>query len=203
MLYTRKGDSGTTKAFNSKPGQRISKSSCQTEALGALDELNSFIGLLKVKLADISWEVQVVPAAKSVTGVAATKVVDSMKKPAEIIQWVQECLFIIQAEVAGADKKIEQSKVDSVEFIVDWIEKEMPPIKTFFISGGMELAAWFDISRTLVRKTERRVIAGIDNGEVIVGPITLAFLNRLSSLFYALARLTNHKSGIKEVAPTY
>lgn len=207
MLYTRKGDSGTTKAFNSKPGQRISKSSCQTEALGALDELNSFAGFLKVRLADVSWEVQVSPTD---TETMTTTAVDSKqnsrdtsKRPVEIIQWVQECLFIIQAEVAGADKKLEKSKVDRIEFIVDWIEKEMPPIKTFFISGGTELAVLFDISRTLARKAERRVIAGIDNGEVIVSSITLAFLNRLSSLFYALARLSNHKSGIKEVAPTY
>lgn len=189
MLYTRKGDSGTTKAFNSKPGQRISKSSCQTEALGALDELNSFVGLLKVKLSDVLW--------------TANISVDSAKSPVEIIQWVQECLFIIQAEVAGADKKIGQDKVDRIEFTVDWVEKEMPPIKTFFISGGTEIATLFDISRTLARKAERRVIAGIENGEVVVGQVTLAFLNRLSSLFYALARLSNHKSGIKESAPTY
>lgn len=193
MLYTRKGDSGTTKAFNSKSGQRMSKSSCQTEALGALDELNSFIGLLKVKLDGVLWNVSISSEASA----------DSSKKPAEIIQWVQECLFIVQAEVAGADKKIEQAKIDRVEFVVDWAEKEMPPIKTFFISGGTELAALFDISRTLARKAERRVIAGVEKEEVVVGPVTLAFLNRLSSLFYALARLTNHKSGIKEQAPSY
>lgn len=189
MLYTRKGDSGTTKAFNPKPGQRISKSSCQTEALGSLDELNSFVGLLKVKLVDVSWLIKVS--------------LDLEKNPADIILWVQQCLFIIQAEVAGADKKIEQIKVDRLEYIVDWAEKEMPPIKTFFISGGTEIATLFDISRTLARKAERRVIDGIEHGEVTVGPSTLAFLNRLSSLFYALARLTNHKSGIKECAPTY
>lgn len=189
MLYTRKGDSGTTKVFNSKSGQRISKSSCQTEALGALDEVNSFIGLLKVKVADIQWKVQISSG--------------STKSPVEIIEWVQECLFIIQAEVAGADKKIDQDKIEQLEFMIDWVEKEMPPIKTFFISGGTELAALFDISRTLARKAERRVVAGVDSGEVTVGPTTLAFLNRLSSLFYCLARLNNHKSGIKEQSPKY
>ena len=193
MLYTRKGDSGTTKAFNSKPGQRISKSSCQTEALGALDELNSFIGLVKVKLSDLTWTAQI----------SSDQSVDSTKKPAEIIQWVQECLFIIQAQVAGADKKIEQTKIDRIEYIVDWIEKEMPPIKTFFISGGTELAALFDVSRTLARKAERRVIAGTEHGEVVVDALTLTFLNRLSSLFYALARYNNHKAGIVEQAPCY
>ena len=167
----------------------MSKSSCQTEALGALDELNSYIGLVKVKSINFSFDINIST--------------DSKIKSKEVIGWVQECLFIIQAEVAGADKKIEQSKVETLEFAVDWIEKEMPPIKTFFISGGTEMASLFDISRTLARKAERRVIAGIENGEVIVGPITLAFLNRLSSLFYALARLSNHKSGIKEVPPSY
>ncbi|MEK7641951.1 MAG: cob(I)yrinic acid a,c-diamide adenosyltransferase [Patescibacteria group bacterium] len=189
MLYTRKGDGGTTKAFDSKPGQRISKSSCQTEALGALDELNSFNGLVKIRSADVGYEVNISAGTQ--------------KKVSEIIQWVQECLFIVQAEVAGADKKIGQDKVDRIEFIVDWAEKEMPPIKTFFISGGTELAALMDVSRTLARKAERRVIAGVESGEVKVGSVTLSFLNRLSSLFYALARLNNHKSGIKESAPTY
>ncbi len=189
MLYTRKGDSGTTKAFDSKPGQRISKSSCQTEALGALDELNSFVGFVKVKSAEASYKI--------------SASVDSQKSVTDIIEWVQGCLFIIQAEVAGAQKTITEDKVHQIEFVVDWVEKEMPPITTFFISGGTELAALLDVSRTLARKAERRVIAGIEAGEVKVGPTTLAFLNRLSSLFYALARLNNHKSGIKESAPTY
>ena len=72
-----------------------------------------------------------------------------------------------------------------------------------FVSGGTELAALLDVSRTLARKVERRVIAGVEDGDVKVGAETLAYLNRLSSLFYALARLTNHKSGIKEVPPSY
>jgi len=73
----------------------------------------------------------------------------------------------------------------------------------FFISGGTELAALFDVSRTLARKAERRVVAGVEAGEFRADAATLAFLNRLSSLLYALARLTNHKSGITEQPPTY
>jgi cob(I)alamin adenosyltransferase len=184
MLYTRKGDSGTTKDFKSGPGQRKSKSSCQTESLGALDELNSFLGLAKVKVADVTW---------SVNG----------KSPTEIIVWAQNCLFTVQAEIAGADKKVGQDKIIEMEGWIDSMEKEMPPIKTFFISGGTELAALFDVSRTLARKAERRVIAGIEAGEFKVNLATLAFLNRMSSLMYALARLTNHKSGITEQSPTY
>lgn len=184
MLYTRKGDGGTTKAFDSKPGERISKSSARTESLGALDELNSFLGFVKVKAADVKWKV---------TG----------KRPADIVMWVQNSLFIVQAEVAGAAKKIEQSRVTEIEKIVDAIEKELPPIKSFFISGGTELAALFDVSRTMARRAERRVIKALEEESVKIGAPTQAFLNRLSSLLYALARLSNHKSGIKESAPTY
>ena len=184
MLYTRKGDDGKTKVFDSGPGARMSKSSCQTETLGALDELNSFLGLVKVKAASMSWTVNARPFS-------------------EIIEWVQNSLFIVQAEVAGANKTIVIDKVTEMESIVDGIEKEMPPIKTFFVSGGTELAALLDVSRTLARKAERRVVASMESGEVKVSVATLAFLNRLSSLLYAMARLTNHKSGIKEVAPGY
>ena len=184
MLYTRKGDDGTTSAFNSKKGQRMSKSSCQTESLGALDEFNSFLGLLKVKVADISWDI-------------------GGKKFPYIVGWTQDCLFTIQAEVAGADKTITPHKIVEIETIIDYVEKELPPITTFFISGGTEIAALCDISRTLARKAERRVIAATETKEVTVSPTTLAFLNRLSSLFYVLARLCNHKSGIKEESPSY
>ncbi len=184
MLYTRKGDSGTTKDFKSGPGVRKSKSSCQTEALGALDELNSFLGLAKVKSSRLAWDI-------------------AGAKPADIVAWAQQGLFSVQAEIAGADKRVGQGKVTEMEGWIDAAERDMPPIKTFFVSGGTEEAALFDVSRTLARKAERRVVAGSEAGEFAVDPATLAFLNRLSSLFYALARLTNHKSGIKEQPPTY
>lgn len=190
MLYTKKGDNGTTKNFNAKSGQRISKSSCQTEALGALDELNSFLGLVKVKATRIPWRLGKKGALKSM-------------KLDERIHWVQECLFSIQAEVAGADKRVGEEKVTEMEVLIDSIEKQLPPITTFFISGGTELASLLDVSRTLTRKAERRVVAGSEEEEFTVDAHTLAFLNRLSSLFYALARLTNHLSGINESAPSY
>lgn len=184
MLYTRKGDNGTTKTFDSKPGERISKSSCRTESLGALDELNSFLGLAKVRSAEVDWKVNDTSFA-------------------DIVMLVQNGLFIVQAEVAGADKTITDEKVKTVEALADAMENELPPIKTFFISGGTELAALFDVSRTLARKAERRVIKALEEDSISVGPETLAYLNRLSSLFYAMARLSNHKSGIKEVPPSY
>ncbi|MSU55468.1 MAG: cob(I)yrinic acid a,c-diamide adenosyltransferase [Candidatus Taylorbacteria bacterium] len=182
MLYTRKGDTGTTKTFGCD--QRISKSSAIAEALGSLDETNSFLGICKIRAKDSGLMI-------------------GNSRIGDVIHGVQQNLFIAQAELAGAVKTIISGKVKEVEKLVDAIEKEMPPIKTFFISGGTELAAFFDVARTISRRAERRVVAVVDDGKVKIGKHTLAYLNRLSSLLYALARLSNHKSGITEQPPDY
>jgi cob(I)alamin adenosyltransferase len=183
MLYTGKGDDGTTKTFG-QCDQRISKSSVVAEALGALDEVNSFLGVVKVH-AD-----------------AAGGVVDGVSY-AKVLHAVQQNLFTVQAEVAGADKHVGGEKVREVEAMVNGIEAELPLIKTFFISGGTELAALLDVARTFARRAERRVVAAHEEGKVVVGKNTLAYLNRLSSLLYAMARQMNHKSGITEEPPSY
>lgn len=182
MLYTRKGDNGTTKTFGCN--QRISKSSLIAEALGNLDEINSFLGLCKVASAKTNF-----------------KVVD--KKFADIVHSIQENLFTVQAELAGAPKRVGEVKVKEAERLIDTAEKELPPIHSFFIAGGTELAALFDIARTVSRRAERRVVAVADEGKIKIDEHTLAYLNRLSSLLYALARLSNHKAGIKEPSPRY
>ncbi|MCX6752062.1 MAG: cob(I)yrinic acid a,c-diamide adenosyltransferase [Candidatus Nomurabacteria bacterium] len=184
MLYTRKGDTGTTKTFGCD--QRISKSSSIAEALGSLDEINSFLGLIKVKASNI------------VFALPASKIMAS-----ETIDRIQQDLFIIQAELAGAKKTITQEKVKYLEEIIDGIEKTLPPIKTFFVSGGVELATLSDIARTIARRAERRVVEVIDEGKIKVGKETLAYLNRLSSVLYAFARMFNHQVSIKEEAPEY
>ncbi len=182
MFYTKKGDDGTTKTFGCD--QRISKSSNIAEALGSLDEINSFLGLCKVKSAEAGFKI-------------------GEKSFEEIVHTLQENLFMVQAELAGADKHIGGEKVKEVEGWIDSAEKEMPPIKTFFISGGTELGATLDVARTIARRAERRVVGVNAEGTVKLGAETLRFMNRLSSILYALARLSNHKSGIKESAPSY
>lgn len=174
MLYTKNGDDGTTKYFGCD--QKISKSSVIAEALGNLDEINSFLGIIK------------------------SQVREEDKKN---IQQIQENLFIIQAEVARADKRITKDKILEIENIIQVIEKELPPIKTFFISGASELSALFDFARTIARRAERRVVTVNDEGLIKISPNTLSYLNRLSSLLYALARHEAYKSGINESAPSY
>jgi cob(I)alamin adenosyltransferase len=183
-LYTGKGDDGTTRAFDSH--ERMSKGSALSEALGTLDEVNSFIGLCKVHAH------------------AAGMSVDTRRGNfADILDAVQQNLFTVQAEVAGAKKKVSRSKVAGIERVIHVIDIQLPPITTFSVAGGTELSALLDVARTLARRAERRVVGVHDLGERRVSKHTLAYLNRLSSLLFALARLANHKCGIKEASPKY
>lgn len=177
MLYTGKGDSGTTTAFGCNQ-QRISKSSELPEALGSLDELNAFLGFVKMRAA----------GSERIGG---------------MVREIQENLFIIQAQVGGADKKLKERSVEEVGKVVNDIEKEIPPIKGFSIAGGTELSTLLDVARTLARRAERRIIAVKELNLQDVPPDTMAYLNRLSSILFALARLANHLAGVAEENPHY
>lgn len=195
MLYTRKGDKGDTYFFGCK--QRFSKNSALAEALGSVDEINSLLGVCKVKSGKIKIKIN--------------------KKNiflADIIEKIQNHLFIIQAELAGyvlpkaklkadVDKKISKEKIEFLEKIVNEIEKQLPPIKSFFIAGGTEISALFDYARAVSRRAERMVVAFSESEKNKVSPEILAYLNRLSSALYALSRICNAVSGIKEKIPPY
>ncbi len=187
-LYTGKGDGGTTKTFG--PDQpRISKAAELPEALGSLDELNSFLGLAKIRAKQVQD-----------SGVLVGRKVRSISV---ILRDVQETLFSVQAEVAGAPKKVGKAKVTDVEKIIAAVEAVIPPILSFSIAGGTEVSALLDVARTLARRAERRVIAVHELGARKLSANTRAYLNRVSSLLFALARLANYQSGIAEENPTY
>ncbi|MDO8729132.1 MAG: cob(I)yrinic acid a,c-diamide adenosyltransferase [bacterium] len=181
-LYTGKGDGGTTKFFGCDQ-KRVSKSSLVAEALGNLDELNSFLGIVKVH-----------------KKASSLKILNSSFS--KILEEIQENIFIICAQVAGAKKNITTKKINRLEEIIARCEKELPPITTFTIAGGTEMSALLDFARTLARCAERRVVA-VNDELGIISPEILKYLNRLSSILFALARLTNLKSGIKETSPSY
>lgn len=189
MLYTGKGDDGTTYFFGSK--ERFGKDTSLVEALGTLDELNSLLGYLRACFKGSTFG-------------------------SEILE-VQQDLFIIQAELAGADKKIEEGKVRKMEQRIGEIESLLPPITTFFIPGAGRESAMLDYARTVARRAERRVIALRGENSQLApsekipsrgiasfpSPMTLAYLNRLSSLLYAEARLAAHVDGKSEIKPEY
>jgi cob(I)alamin adenosyltransferase len=189
MLYTRKGDSGTTKLFGCD--LRLSKTEKIFFALGTVDELNSLIGFAKV----LSKEEDIFLIDKEN---------NSFEK---ILEKIQNHLFSIQAELAqgGENKefKINQSHIDYLEEIIETVEKNIPPINSFIISGGNKTGAFLDICRTNARHAERVILSIVDEEKTEINKDTLVYINRLSSFLYALARFSNHKGGEKEKSPNY
>jgi cob(I)alamin adenosyltransferase len=182
-LYTGKGDKGTTKLFDSAKGERVSKTSDIFEALGTLDELTTVLGWCKVECGkDLKIEGETC---------------------ASLIHEVQNHIFTIQAEVAGAEQSIPEAHVKALEQKIALIESELPEIKSFFVPGGTELSSRFDIARAVSRRAERRVLVIHESEKRIVGEHTRVYLNRLSSLLYALVRLINHRTGVDEKPPEY
>jgi ATP:cob(I)alamin adenosyltransferase len=188
MLYTGKGDKGTTKLFDSPHGVRLSKSDLIFEALGTLDELNSSIGYAKVlskKLNDtFNFETKKVSYE-------------------EILEKLQQNLFCIQAELAGSETSLTKEHITFIEQVIHEIESVLPPITTFKIAGGGEVGAYLDVTRTVARRAERLVISVREKEGHKVSDLSIQFLNRLSSILYALARFANFQEGYRESNPNY
>ncbi|MDP2668501.1 MAG: cob(I)yrinic acid a,c-diamide adenosyltransferase [bacterium] len=171
-FYSGKGDKGTTTLFGS--GKRIPKTNKIFETLGALDELNSYLGVCVSLARD--------------------------KKVKKILIEVQENLFILQAELGGAKvKPLGQEKLELLEKTTDNFGDKVGIITKFTLPGGSPLSAYLDYARTLARRAERIYL--------MVSPSSTnraaAYLNRLSSLLFVLARYSNKKTGIKENNPSY
>ncbi len=177
MLYTGRGDAGTT--VTCREGGRVTKGSHAVEALGGADEVNSWLGVCKASLP---------PELRSFR---------------RIIHNLQEDLFIIQAELAGADKYVRADRVKELGRLTEKIQMELPEINTFFVAGETEASARLDFARALARRAERQIVRAADAGEIKIEADTRAYLNRLSSVLYALARLANHKLKAQEQPPAY
>jgi cob(I)alamin adenosyltransferase len=186
-LYTGFGDDGTTTLFDCKQG-RISKSSILVEALGSVDELNAYLGIVKV-YSDIDK--------------ITLKIGNKSFYYSEIIETIQQNLFIIQAELGGSALSVNKKELVKIENIINQIGKILPPITSFTISGGSVLSSGLDFARTLTRKTERRVISASDEGSRIINPMTISYLNRLSSVLFAMSRYANYIFSIPESHPHY
>lgn len=182
-FFTGKGDGGTSKLFDTPPGVRVSKTSPIFECLGMLDELNSLVGWCKAACTD-DLEAE-------------------GKKLRIILHDVQDHLFTIQAEVAGAEKTVPLSSVEALGVLINRIEASLPPVKSFLVPGGTELSARLDIARAVSRRAERRLVTLHESGERLVADASRAYANRLSSLLYALTRLVNNRAGVPENPPEY
>jgi cob(I)alamin adenosyltransferase len=182
-FFTGKGDGGSSKLFDSPKGIRVTKSAPIFECLGQLDELNSLVGWCKAACPD--------------------DFVANRQKVKLILHDVQNFLFTIQAEVAGAQKSVPLSSVESLGVLIKAIEDSVPPVTSFLVPGATELSARLDIARSVARRAERRLVMLQESGERDVSASSRAYANRLSSLLYALTRLANREAGATEERPAY
>lgn len=176
MYYTGAGDSGTSTIFNSR--ERISKGSSIFALLGSLDELNSWLGLCAVESSDFI----------------------EIKR---IIKTAQNNLFTIQAYFAQANVNFKETVLDNVEEEIKNISLKIKVRKGFVLSGGSRLSAFLDVARSIARRAERCAVRLSHKPQQKINPLVFAYLNRLSSLLYVLARLANDLSGVEEDSPTY
>jgi cob(I)alamin adenosyltransferase len=177
-IYTRTGDDGETGLFG---GGRVPKDHPRVVAYGDIDELNSVIGLIR-----------------------STEPVDLFR---DLLQTIQQDLFSIGGHLATPDpervakalEKAELSATRVAEFeqIMDNAEQELPPLRAFVLPAGSPKAAVLHLGRTVCRRAERSVV-GLARAAP-VPELFLVYLNRLSDLLFILARLANHRAGIKDV----
>lgn len=178
MLYTRTGDGGTSGLFGTKA--RFPKNSPVYEALGALDELNSLLGFC--------------------AAVSRRREFKMPRHIAVLVQAVQQRLFTAQAGLAGASKSLTSADMQTLEHSIQKLEEEIEIPHAFIISGATELSGLFDYARGMSRRAERAVIA---MGTGKVSPETRAYLNRVSSFLYVLARYAAAHAGAAELSPSY
>jgi len=165
-IYTKKGDKGKTGLLGK---ERVSKNSLRIDAIGGIDEANSYLGVIN---SDASLELK--------------KTLDK----------IQEELFIIGSILAGANLRFYSTRTKYLEKQIDKIQKKLPVLKNFIFPGGTTKGAQLFFARTLIRRAERTVVALNEKEEV--KPQILEYLNRLADCFYALARKVNYEMGGKE-----
>jgi cob(I)alamin adenosyltransferase len=185
-FYTKQGDAGIT--YVGETG--YSKSDILFELLGAVDELNSLLGIAETFLFQHG-------------------------KSAAITRNLQELLFIMQSEIAtiGLGVVGEQlAKAKTLQQITDdhiqWLElrileldSEIPKIDHFVLPGGTRAAAYFDLARAIARRLER--VAVLYSQQRLLSENMLALVNRLSSILFALARYENFIAKKAERKPKY
>lgn len=173
-IYTKTGDKGKTGLFSSDKSKkiRVSKASLRIDAIGSIDEANTFLGLT---------------ASFVKSGRIKTKVIE-----------IQRHLFEIGAVLAGANLVIKKTLTTEMEKEIDEMDKTLPKLNHFILPGGEHGGSFLFMARTFIRRAERKVVTLSKKEKV--NPDLLIYLNRLSDYVYTLARHTNFREGIKEKA---
>lgn len=175
-IYTKTGDTGQTSLVG---GKKVSKADLKIESYGTVDELNSFIGMLRVHLDTSSGE-QI-----------------RLKK-------IQNILFNIGSILATESGKensyipiLMEEDIALLEQGIDEMDAQLQPLQNFILPAGSSLIALSHVCRTVCRRAERLVVAL--NQQEAVNPLIQKYLNRLSDYFFTLARYAAKIQGIEDV----
>ena len=175
-IYTKTGDGGETSLFDNT---RVSKADARVDAYGEVDELNACLGAVRA----------------AGVGSDLTSSLES----------IQRDLFALGARLADPSARIAKrvtkaaitaAAVERLEQLIDRLDSETPPLRSFILPGGSSGGALLHLARTVCRRAERRVIA---LGPDTVDPVLIVYLNRLSDLLFVMARAVNHRAGVPEV----
>jgi len=174
-IYTKTGDAGQTGLF---AGPRVWKDDPRIEAYGAVDELNSVLGMVR--------------AEQPPTDIDALMVS------------VQNDLFCVGAELATPDPAASglsfaaDPRITALEQAIDQFEARLEPLRQFILPGGTKAAAALHLARTVARRAERRVLTLARDSEEPISPLLVMYLNRLSDLLFVLARAANHAEHVAD-----
>jgi len=173
-IYTKTGDGGETALFG---GKRLPKDHIRIESYGTIDELNSYLGLVKGYLEDL--------------------------KSQELIYSIQNQLFNIGSHLASVPEMqnqlppINDQLILKMEQEIDRLTEFLPPLKNFILPGGHPSNSFCHIARCVCRRAERNVVS-LDHSEK-VDPIILQFLNRLSDYLFVLSRALSFWNHSEEI----
>jgi ATP:cob(I)alamin adenosyltransferase len=167
-ITTKTGDSGYTSLLN---GERVHKSDIRIELLGTIDELTSYLGVIKSEIEDISIK--------------------------DELEAVQNNLYILMAQAASGTSdnyKVNTDDVSNIEKLITKYENMYISQNKFIIPGKTKLSAFIDVGRTIARRAERKLI--YSDRDFKAAGLTKKYVNRISDYLYALARYIDFKEEI-------
>lgn len=174
-IYTKTGDIGETSLFG---GRRVLKNELRIEAYGTVDELNSWVGLLR----DVNTD-------------TATK---------NLLKEIQDRLFTLGSTLAADpnNKKLKtpdlhESDIELLEKAIDEMDEKLEPLRNFILPGGHVYVSYCHIARTVCRRAERLCVTLNQISEI--HPLCIKYLNRLSDYLFTLSRKMSKDLGAEEV----
>lgn len=181
--YSNHFDSGWTHLY---AGQCVSKSSPLVEALGAVDELNSLLGMAFSHIRDEEIRRIIRLIQKDLLTIGA-----DLANPIK----GQKSLDPEQTRMLERTKEVTEKEVKKMEQLMEKFEKELPPLRNFILPSGTQGSAILHMARAVTRRVERRIVAAKQEN---VNIQILKYFNRLSDFLFTLARLVNNREGGKE-----